>query len=270
MISVFEYSNYRTFIKNRFSEMPRKGYGQSHKLANYLAVHTTLVSQVLKGLKTFTLEQASLTCDFLGLTELESEYFILLVQWDRAGNEPLRKILKRQMESLKKNSEQLVNRLHANKKLNDEQKAIFYSDWSYSAIRQLTAIKGFHNLDAIADYFGFSKKQTKVALDFLIRTDLCKEEKGKILIGPSSTHLESTSPWVRVHHTNWRNQALHSMRNEEAAKLHYTAPLTISKDDAIKIREMIVQFLEQVDKVIAPSPSEELRCLNIDWFKVEG
>lgn len=111
------------------------------------------------------------------------------------------------------------------------------------------------------------QKQTKTILDFLLSTGLCKEEKGKIVVGPSSTHLEASSPWVRVHHANWRQQALQHLPQEENGKLHYTAPLTVSAEDALKIREMIVQFLEKVDKVIDPSPSEEVRCLNIDWFK---
>lgn len=268
MVSIYDFSDYRLFIKKRFLEMPKKGYGQSHKLAVYLGVHTTLISQVLKGLKTLTLEQASMACEFLGMTEMESEFFLLLVQMDRAGNEPLRKILKRQIQEMKQKSSELANRLQATKKLTEENRAVFYSDWAYSAVRQMTAIKGFQNLDAIAEHFAFSKKQTKLILDFLLSTGLCKDERGKIIVGPSSTHLESTSPWVRVHHTNWRQKALQEMRREEPAKLHYTAPMTLSKADALKIREMVVQFLEQVDKVIEPSPSEELHCLNIDWFKV--
>ncbi len=268
MISLFNYSDFRKFIKDRFSEMPKKGYGQAHKLAQFLEVHTTLISQVLSGLKTFTLEQASLACEYMGLTELESEYFVLLVQLDRAGNEALRTILRRQIDGLKKKSSELIHRLQAEKKISEEKRAIFYSDWSYSAVRQLSAINGFQDLDSIAEYFDLPKKYTRSIVDFLLNTGMCKEEKGKIRIGPSSTHLESSSPWVRVHHTNWRQQAIQHMNLDEVAKLHYTAPLTISKKDATRIREMIVKFLEEVDQVIDPSPSEELRCLNIDWFRV--
>lgn len=269
MVSVFEFTEYRSFLVRRFKAMPKEGYGQSNKLAIYMGVHTTLVSQVFKGHKTFTLEQASLATEFLGLTDLESEYFVLLVQLDRAGNESLRKILRRQLAQLKKNSAELVNRLQVEKKLSDEKRAVFYSDWTYSAIRQMTAIPGFQQLENIASHLGLSKKHTKIVLDFLLSTGLCKEEKNKLHIGPSSTHLESSSPWVRVHHMNWRQKAIEQMTTEEAAQLHYTAPMTLSHKDALAIREMIIQFLEKVDKVIDPSPSEELRCLNIDWFSVK-
>jgi uncharacterized protein (TIGR02147 family) len=269
MVSVFNSTDYRTFISKRFLEMPKRGYGQARKLSNYLGVHTTLVSQILKGLKTLTLEQASLCAEFLGLTDLETEYFLLLVQWDRAGNESLRKNLKRQMEQTKSKSIELVNRLKSDKKLKEEQKAIFYSDWVYSAVRQLTAIGEYHSVTSIAEALDLSPKRAREVVEFLLSTDLIEEEKGKLKIGAKSTHLESTSPWIKMHHMNWRQKSLEEMSKDYSNdKLFYTAPMTLSKKDALKIREMIVQFLEKVDEVVEPSPSEELWCIGIDWFRV--
>lgn len=268
MVSVFEYLEYRVFLKQRFLEMPKRGYGQANKLALFLGAHTTLVSQVFKGLKTFTLEQASLVAEFLGLTDLEADYFILLVQCDRAGNESLRKILRRQIEEKKKGSMELSKRLRAEKVITEEKRAIFYSEWTYSAVRQLVAIEGFDSLETIANHFNLSLKKTKQVMQFLLENGLCKESAGRFSVGPSTTHLESGSPWLRVHHMNWRQKALEMLGREEATKLHYTAPMTLSKKDAFRIRELITQFLQGIDDVIEPSPSEELHCLNIDWFQV--
>ena len=176
MVSIIDHSNYRTFIRKKFLEMPKKGYGQANKLALFLEVHTTLVSQVLKGSKTFTLEQGALTCDFLALTDLETEYFLLLVQLDRAGNESLRKFFKKQLQGLKEKTSELVNRLQSKKKLSEEKRAVFYSDWTYSAIRQLTAIKGFQSIDLLASYLDLPKKRTREIIDFLLAVGLCLEE----------------------------------------------------------------------------------------------
>lgn len=268
MVSIFQFSDYRGFLKKRFDEMPKKGYGQASKLATAIGVHTTLISQVLSGIKTFTLEQASLVAEFFGLNDLETEYFLLLVQLDRAGNESLKKNLKKQIDNLKARSSELVNRMRSDKKLSEEERAVFYSDWIYSAVRQLTAIKEFHNLDAIAAYLNLSTKRTKEIIDFLLATGLCQQEKNRLVVGPSHTHLESSSPWVRTHHMNWRQRALQELNREEKAKIHYTGPMTLSKEDALVVREMIAKFLEEIKKVVDPSPSEELRCLNIDWFKI--
>lgn len=268
MISLFNYSDYRAYIEARFKEMPKAGYGQSLRLSQHLNVHTTLVSQVLKGLKSFTPEQASSVAEFLGLTDDEAEYFVLLVQLDRAGTPALKRILLKRLDEIKKKSAELVNRLQSDTVLTEERKAVFYSDWMYSAIRQLSAIPGMNNRDVISDYLDVPKKRVNEVAEFLVRSGLCIENDGRLGIGPRQTHLENSSPWVRTHHVNWRQKAIETLSNEEDSKLHYTAPMTLSKPDALKIREMLVKFLQSVDRVIDPSPSEELHCLNIDWFRV--
>src|SRR5262245_31444965 len=129
MTSVFLFENYRDFITARFKEMPKGGYGQALKLSSHLNVHTTLVSQVLKGKKSFTPEQGVRVCEFLGLSEMETDYFLLLVQMDRCGSATLKKSLSRQMSELKKRARELVNRISSSDKLTEVQGAVFYSDW---------------------------------------------------------------------------------------------------------------------------------------------
>jgi uncharacterized protein (TIGR02147 family) len=248
--------------------MPKAGYGQSRRLADALNVHTTLVSHVMKGKKAFSLEQAIGTCEFLSLSDTETEFFLILVQAERAGNMALRKHFSRQMEKLREHSKELVNRLSSKRKLTEEDRATFYSDWAYSAVRQLIAIKGYQKIEDIAEYFRLSRRRTKEIIDFLVRVQLCIEDKSGLKVGPATTHLESSSPWVRSHHVNWRQKSVESLNREDASKLHYTAPMTLSRNDAEVIREMIVKFLESVDPVVEPSPSEALYCLNIDWFEV--
>lgn len=270
MISIYNFESARAFILARFAEMPKRGHGQSLRLAQHLHVHTTLVSQILKGLKAFTLEQAVLSAEFLELTEDETDYFLLLVQLERAGNSKLQKALRRQLHQHKSMASELVNRLKSDHKLAEEERAVFYSDWVYSAVRQLTAIPGFDSTEKISAHVGLSRVRTKTVVDFLLKTGLCMEKSGKLAIGPQSTHLEANSPWVRVHHSNWRQKAVEKLQDAETSQLHYSCPMTISAKDALRIREMIAKFLESIDQVIEPSPSEELHCINVDWFKVCG
>ena len=268
MVSAFNFRDFRKFIEARFREMPKEGYGQSRRLAEFLQVHTTLVSQVFKGLKSFTPEQAALVAEFLELSDRETEYFLLLVQLERAGNEALRRIYFKQLEELKKESQQLVNRVGAKRTLSENERAVFYSDWIYTAVRQLTAIPEFQTRAAIAKKLNLSQRRLAPVFDFLLEAGLCTEAGGRLTIGASSTHLGADSPWARVHHLNWRQRAAELMQNEESGKLHYTSPMTLSQKDAERLREEIIKFLESIDKIIEPSPSEELHCLNIDWFKI--
>ena len=268
MITIFDFQDFRDFIRAYLAALPKRGYGQSRKHSVYLGVHTTLISQILKGQKAFTLEQAVQTCDFLSLSEIETDYFLLLVQWDRAGSVPLKKNLQRQMKALHQQSRDLSKRLVAKAKFSDEEKAVFYSDWLYSALRQLCAIEGFQSVEALANHVKISKKKVKEVMQFLVRVGMCKGSDGHLTVGPTSTHLESDSPWISMHHLNWRQKTVESLHDEFHSQLHYTAPMTLSLSDAEKIREMIAQFLESIDRVVEPSPSEILCCLNIDWFRV--
>lgn len=76
MVRVFEFSTYREYLTKRLKEMPNKGYGKMSELSRFIGVHTTLVSQILKGHKDLTTDQAILASEFFGLNALESEYFV--------------------------------------------------------------------------------------------------------------------------------------------------------------------------------------------------
>ena len=267
MISIYNFSSLRSYIQAYFGQMPKGGHGQSLRLANHLKVHTTLVSQVLSGSKNFSLEQAARAVSFFGLLEEEAEYFVLLAQRERAGSKELLEILDRRLEEIKTNARNLSTRLEAKKNLSEAEKSVFYSDWIYSACRQMVAIPGYQSEEQIATRFGVAHKKVREVMRFLLDAGLClKDEKGKLKVGPQSTHLESSSPWVRVHHLNWRQRAQENYLREDEVKLHYSCPMTISKKDAQALREKIIKFLESLDPLIEKSPSEELYCLNIDWF----
>lgn len=42
----------------------------------------------------------------------------------------------------------------------------------------------------------------------------------------------------------------------------------LSKADSDRIREFLIEAINRVDAILEPSPSEDLMCLNIDWFRV--
>lgn len=268
MIRVFDFSNYREYLAKRLKERPNKGYGQMSELSRSIGVHTTLVSQILKGHKDLTTDQAILTCEFFGLNHLEAEYFVLLVNHDRAGNPSAKRFYKTKIQKLKDQSQNISERVTADIKLNKEQQAVFYSHWAYSAVRQSVAIPHIHTIEDIAKYLDLSIEKVNACMNFLLQTGLCKLVGKKIVAGPSSTHLESSSPWVTVHHMNWRNRAIQSLNSTEALDLHYTLPATLSAADCEIIKERLIQLIEDVRATIDPSPSEKMYCLNLDWFQV--
>lgn len=268
MESILTYKDFRKFIRHAFTTRSKNGFGESTKLAQALGVNNTLVSQILKGDKCFTLEQAVSAAEHLNLNELESEYFILLVQLDRAGTKQFRNFIEKQIERLRLKSQELVNRIQHDTEISEEKRATYYSDWIYSAVRLSTALPDLKTTEAIAQRYNLPHTKIKEVVDFLLSADLLKLEKGQLSLGIQSTHLKAQSPWIKSHHANWRQKALQDISSGNPQSLHYSAPLTISKKDAEKIREILVKTINSVDEVLGPSESEELYAFNIDWFHI--
>ena len=266
MFSIYEFDDYRKFLAKQLLVMPNQGYGQMSKLASHLGVHATLISQILKEHKNLTIDQAALVADFFGLNEVETEFLVLLVSLDRAGNWAAKNIYKKQLQRIKDQMQNISQRVTVAAKLSEEQRAVFYSDWAYSAIRQSVSLPGIDSVDTIAEFLQIPRNRVQYFLDFLVKTGLCFNVKGKLKAGPASTHIEAKSPWVRVHHANWRQRAMHSLDKNKTGNLYYTSPMTLSRADAKLVHEKIIQFIEQINTIADPSPSESLFCLNIDWF----
>lgn len=268
MISIFQFDNYKDYLNKWIQTQPKSGYGQYRKLANHLGINSVVVSQIFKGDRELSLEQAISTCDFLGLTDLEKDYFMLLVQYARAGSHELKKYLSLQMYGIKKSAHSLKNRVR-HQKMNNEAKSVFYSQWYYSAVRLCASIEGMNSSQNIAQLLKLDAATVKKVLDFLIEYQLVVQEKNQFRLGPSVTHIDSDSPYVIKHHTNWRLKALQSIEVNRGESLHYTGPMALSEKLAKEIRENLVSLIQSTTQKVQHSESEKLSCLNIDWFNIK-
>lgn len=270
MKSIFEFRNYRKYLEWAFEQRSANGFGEAKRLAEHLRIHPTFVSQVLKGVKSLSPEQALGVTTYLNLNNLETDFFLLLVQIDRAGTSDLKKHLQAKLKETESKANQLVNRVKHDAQLTPEQQATFYSDWLYSACRLSTLLPKMQTLDQLADYLGVSKARLKEVTDFLVESGMLKLEGGRFAVGPLATHLDGKSPWIKSHHTNWRQKALERLSFPNESSLHYSAPMTLSRVDMKKIKELLIKSINEVDEILEPSPSETLVCLNIDWFEVNA
>ncbi|MCM2280353.1 MAG: TIGR02147 family protein [Bdellovibrionaceae bacterium] len=266
-MSIFEFTDYKAFLKGWIAGRPKNGRGESTRMAHALGVSSTMVSQVLSGDRHLNLELADALADHLGLNEKEAEYMFLLVDYERAGTARLKARLRRRIEQAKKEAAVLANRIQKDKELSPEVMAVFYSSWLHSGIRNLSAVPGFNDVDTIAQRLTVPKAVVAQIVDFLLQHGLCVIENGKLTYGPSWTHIPATSPLIAKHHQNWRLRGFAKMDSRSDDDLFFTSPISLSVEAATEIRAMLPTMIERVQKIVRPSPSETIRCLNIDWFE---
>lgn len=265
IISVFDFTDYREFLISWIDHQKTKGL--KGRLAVAMNMSSTMMSLILKGEKHLSLEQAAEASDFFGFKDKEADYFFLIVEYGRAGTHKLRQKLKQRILEEQNDSRQISKRLKKDKELSEAEKSIFYSSWMYSGVRNLSALQQYHDVSSISQRLNIPISKVTQVIDFLVSHGLCKWEDTKLTYGPAYTHIPSDSPFVIKHHQNWRLRALQMMDASEDKNLFYTCPLSLSKKTAEEVRSMLVSFIEEAWKRIGPSPSEEVYCLNFDWFK---
>lgn len=265
-MSVFEASNYKVFLRSWVDERPGGGRGEYRRMAEHLSVSTTLISQVVNGEKQFSLEAAHDLCEYLGLTDKEADFFLLLVEKERAGSHGYQQRLKRRLEVMRQSALQLSERLVKDRDLTDREAAIYYSNWTYTAVMNLAACNPTLEATSLADRLGIPRTLANKVMEFLFESGILINRNGKVESGVKYLHLPASSPLVVKHHQNWRIQAFNKMAFAREEDLFYTAPMSLSEEAAKQIRAELPAFLERIIKIVGPSESEVVRCLNIDWF----
>ena len=267
-MQAFEFDDYRALIRARFQSLPKHGRGELQKMANALKIHSTRISQILRGPTNLTPEQAAAAAVYLQLSELETEFFLALVNRERAGTQQLKRALEAQITKLRAQAKQMVHRLPRDKVIDEKERATFYSTWHYSAVRLLTSIPRYQTLEAIAEYFKLPSARVAQILEFLLASGLCVEtSEGKVQLGPKRTHLENTSPLALRHHANWRLKAMQRHENLTDRELAYTGPMSLGPKEQKLAREELVLAIEKITKLAVDSEAEKVSCLNIDWFE---
>ncbi|MGE4133441.1 MAG: TIGR02147 family protein [Bdellovibrionales bacterium] len=266
-MQVYEFSSYKDYTLARIKAMPRAGHGQFMKMAKHIGVSPVVISQVLKGDRDFTEEQALRLTDFLGLSNMESEYFMRMVSLEKAGTHDLKRFHRDALAALKRQAQATKNRVGAHQVLDESTKSVFYSDWIYGAVRLLTSVEKFGTADAIAEHLDLSHARVNEILEFLMSVGLVKIESGRLMVGVRSTHLDAQSRFVNNHHRNWRLRGLQALNSRTPVDLFYTAPCTLSEEDFLALREDLVKVIANLTKRAPTSTPETLACLNIDWFR---
>lgn len=266
-MNIFEFSDYRKFLRSFVENRQNKGRGEAIKIAKHLNVHPTFIGQVLRGEKHLSGEQALGMCSHIGLSPLETDYFMVLVKGTRAGTEALKSYYESQLTRLRDQSLNLSKQVKTERVLTDAESAIFYSSWIYSAIRNLCSL---HNdgvaLEQIVERLKIDRQKALNVLEFLVEQGLCTKKNGLYLTGVQRTHLASTSPFLLKHHTNWRLKALQKFESLDKSELMYTAPLSISKKDFAGTRDEIVKLIQRLSDRVKTTNPEDVACVNFDLF----
>ena len=268
MKNIFDYKDYKRFLIS--VEQSRKIYerGFRTKLAEALGCQSGYISHVLNGDAHFSLEQAMKISKFINLKTRERKFFLILVEFSRAGTSELQSHFKEELKLLLDQHTNIKERVGETNILSEIEQSTYYSSWHYLAIHVLSSLSEYNDGKAIANALKIPEDVVGKVLLFLTQSNILTSEKGMLKSGITQVHLNRESPLIRQHHTNWRIAAIQSLMNDNRSDVHYSTVSTLSKSDAEKLRLEMLQLIEKYVEVVKPSKEEVMYGFNIDFYNL--
>lgn len=268
--NVFDYREYRPYILAALAVERTRRKGAQARLAEELGCQSAYLSMVLKGRGDLSAEQAAATCDFFHLADQERHYFMLLVQRERAGTNPLRRYFDAQIDALRGERTVLARRLAGTTTLAPEHQTTFYSSWFYTAIHMALTVPSLQSREALQAYLGLPPDVLSRALEFLVSAGLATREGQSYVVGPTRLHLDQASPFALAVHAQMRVRTLAALALPKPDDFHYSSTISATARDLPRLKEIMTRAIEEMRVVIRASPEEGVFCYSMDLFTLQA
>lgn len=268
MQNIYQFEDYKSYLKAESESGAKAGRGFRQAIAKAARCQSGYITQVLNGRAELSLEQAEGISDFLNHSTHEGHFFILLVQYSRAGTPRLKRYFREQMREALRSQFKLAGRIDPVRSLDENDQTTYYGAWYFSAIHILLTIKEFRDPAIIAKRLSLPKKTVKDVLSFLVSTGLARFESGEYSPGETRIHLPSHSPMIGRHHQNWRLKAIDSLELANEDSIHYSSIVSLSKKDVSAIQETLLQTIKKAKAKIKDSKEELLFSFCMDFYEL--
>ncbi len=265
MNTIFEYLDYREFLRDYYEEKKKENPFFSYKLFGRMVdIDQSYLAKVLIKERHIALKAIKKFIDYFKFDKKEAEYFETLVHFVKAKADKQSKLYFEKLLSYKGIKAQVLT----------EQQYEFYTKWYYSAIRSLLQYYEFTgDYKALAEKLNpaISVKEAKQAIKLLLKLKLIeKDSNGKY-------HLVDTAISTGK---EWQSLAIHAFQQEtiglarESLDRHpkesrdiSTITMNISGKDFEQVKVMIQEFRKSVLRFVNDNASpESVYQMNIQLY----
>jgi uncharacterized protein (TIGR02147 family) len=265
--NLFILNSYNSIILLKMGHFMDK-WGLISKMAEAAQCQRSHLSRVIKAKAQLTLEQAAGLSEFFKLNDVESEYFLALVELERAGTPVLKARFKKRITQIRQDQENIGKRLRVSSLNVAEQEMTYYSAWYWLAIHIAVSIPELQTPAKISKRLNLEEDFVRECLEKLESFNLVKRIGERWVFSSQSIHLPKTSPLIGIHHGNWKSRAVLSSQTAANDHLHYTVVQSLSREDFQKVKAVLLETIDHFSKIALPSKEEELVCFSCDFFRV--
>jgi uncharacterized protein (TIGR02147 family) len=262
---IFKEIDYRNYIEKK---LKTKGYGRGSKakLADLLDCQPSFISQVLKDKNTFSLEQAYKINSFFKHDNLEQDYFITLVEYDRAGTFDLKQYFEIKLKEISKKAQLLENRVKRDE-LSETDAMLYFSNWNHVLIRRHVDIPKYQNKRALKEKLNLTEEEITKALDFLLEKKLVVLTDNKFTVGPQKIHIKKGSPLAQFASIKGRLKNIERLNIESEDDFNFTAEISLSSKNYREFKNELTHTVSNFIKRLDDDNAEKVCSLTIDLME---
>ncbi len=264
MYELFSTTNYKEFLRQHIA----RSDDSMTEIAEAAGCQRSYLSRILSSEIQLTPEHSFNLSEYWHFSVVEKEYFLLMVDYARAGTAALKKHLQNKMNMIRQEQESLKNVVNRPKAKMDGSSSIYYSAWYWSAIHIATSIPELQSIDALSKKLYLPPALIERCLLTMKDMGFVKQAGKKWQYAGTELHAGADTVYVIHHHQNWRNQAVISSQLAQPENIHFTVVQSMSREAYVKIRQSLLAQIRTASQVAGPSTEEELVTLNIDLFKL--
>ncbi|MGZ3779719.1 MAG: TIGR02147 family protein [Pseudobdellovibrionaceae bacterium] len=255
-------------IKNKKKQQPN--FTASY-LAGKIGVQKAYVSKVLTGQRDFNSDQIYLIAKEFQLQSEETEYLLLLLEYERTGIQARKQDLQDQIAAIQ--FQQRKMNKHIKRKvitpLVDTSQLEYYLEPMTLIVHNFLKIPKYQkSISSLSNKLGISPHELKSIIERLSRLGLIEQQKDSSWkVNTENIHLSRESPLCGPHLNLFKifaNQ--HIMKIPVTKRFSYSS--TIRANEATKnlIHEKLLALLKDLEPLIEKAPEESVYELSFDLF----
>ncbi|MBN1760197.1 MAG: TIGR02147 family protein [Chitinispirillaceae bacterium] len=269
MKSVFEYLDYRSFLKDFYEQQKeRHGYFSYRYFGKRVGIDPSYLLKVILKSRHLSEKSISGVCDFCGLTDKEAEYFHTLVHFAKARSQRESKLLFEKLLSVRyAKSHRLLERQYE-----------YFRTWYHPVVRSVLEYFDFKGDFALLGkqlYPQISAKEARESVRLLIELNLIKKDtSGRYRL--TETAVTTGEEWRSVAIAAYQEETIRLSheaieRHDRSSRDVSTVTMNIGAADFEEIRERITEFRRSIISFVNESTDPDRTYqFNIQLFPLAG
>ena len=268
-MEVLSKSDYREAFSELFG-LRKQSLGQKwtlSSLAKRVGLQASYLTNVVKGRAHFSADQIYAVCESLGLSDVETEYLVLLMELEKSAHAPRKAKLQSEIEELRrKHLSRYVQEEAAPLSADDLQ--AYYLDPNLELLHFYLGLKSKdQSPETVANALGISSEQVLEGIQFLSSRGLIKKHNSRWVRGVIKQHLSEDSSLCKPNQQLLRFKALNQLQNTaKERKYSFMATVSMDEDSRLKIQSAYLQFLKQARKIVEDAEPDEVYQIQFDLF----